>query len=214
MLERLLDGAAVTVQVTVLSAAVALPVAFVAGLARLSGRRVVRLVTAVYVELFRGTSAIVQLFYFFYVLPLFGVYLDPLQTAVLVLGLNAGAFGSELVRAAILSVPRAQVEATVALNMSRFLALRKVIIPQAVPTMLPPFGNLLIELLKATALASLITISDLAFQGREYARDTGQVTQSYAAVLAIYFLLAFPIGRLVRATERRVGRNVGVARPT
>lgn len=212
MLESLLSGAAVTLQVTVLSAIVALVMAFVAGLARLSRWRAVRLATTVYVELFRGTSTIVQLYYFFFVLPLIGIYLAPLETAVIVLGLNTGAYGSEVVRAAILNVPRAQVEATIALNMSRVVAMRRVIIPQAVQTMLPPFGNLLIEMMKSTALTSLITIADLAFQGRQWARNTGQVTETYVAVLLIYFLIAFPLARGVRAVERRVGRNVRVER--
>jgi polar amino acid transport system permease protein len=208
MLPSLLGGAAVTLQVTILSAAVALAVAFAAGLARLSSWRAVRLVAGVYVEIFRGTSTIVQLYYFFYVLPLLGIFMAPLQTAVLVLGLNTGAYGSEVVRAAIRNVPKTQIEATVALNMPRWLAMRKVIIPQAVQTMLPPFGNLLIEMMKATALTSLITISDLAFEGRQYARNTGQVATVYVAVLLIYFAIAFPLARLVRRVERHVGRNV------
>jgi len=212
VLESLLSGAAVTLQVTVLAATLALFMAFVAGLARLSRWRAVRLATTVYVELFRGTSTIVQLYYFFFVLPLVGVYLAPLETAVLVLGLNTGAYGSEVVRAAILNVPRAQVEATVALNMPRAVAMRRVIIPEAVQTMLPPFGNLLIEMMKSTALTSLITISDLAFQGRQWARNTGQVTETYVLVLLIYFLIAFPLARGVRVVERRVGRNVRVER--
>jgi len=90
--------------------------------------------------------------------------------------------------------------------------MRRVIIPQAIQTMLPPFGNLLIEMMKSTALTSLITIADLAFQGRQWARNTGQVTETYVAVLLIYFLIAFPLARGVRVVERRVGRNVRVER--
>jgi polar amino acid transport system permease protein len=207
-LPPLLAGAAVTLQVTLLAAVVALIAAFVAGLARLSKRRLVRLVAAVYVEVFRGTSAIVQLYYVFFVLPLVGIAVPPFTTAVFVLGLNTGAFGSEVVRAAVLNVPRAQVEATIALNMPVPLAMRKVILPQALQTMLPPFGNLLIELMKSTAIASLITIADLAFQGRELVRNTGQVTQAYVLVLLLYFVLAFPLTRIVKLLERRVGRNL------
>jgi polar amino acid transport system permease protein len=213
LVPTLLQGAGMTLQITILSAIVALFAAFAAGLARLSTLRVVRLAATVYVEIFRGTSTIVQLFYFFYVLPLLGIVLPPLTTAVIVLGLNTGAFGSEVVRAAMLSVPRSQVEATVALNMPRPLALRMVIIPQAVQLMLPPFGNLLIELMKSTALASLITISDLAFAGRELSRNTGRVTEAYVLVLLLYFAMAFPLTRLVRVVERHVERNVRLERP-
>jgi polar amino acid transport system permease protein len=214
MLPTLLNGAAVTLQVTLFSAVLALAAALTAGLARLARWRAVRLVTTIYVEIFRGTSTLVQLFYFFFVLPLFGITLPPFVTAVLVLGLNTGAYGSEVVRAAILNVPRSQVEATIALNMPSRLAMRRVILPQALEAMLPPFGNLIVELLKSTSLISLITIRELAFEGRELERNTGQVVQSYVLVLLIYFALAFPLTRIVKRLERR-GRadlQVGVSR--
>jgi polar amino acid transport system permease protein len=214
MLPTLLNGAGVTLQVTLFSAVLALAAALTAGLARLSRWRAVRLVSAVYVEIFRGTSTLVQLFYFFFVLPLFGITLAPFVTAVIVLGLNTGAYGSEVVRAAIVNVPRAQVEATIALNMPSGLAMRRVILPQALEAMLPPFGNLIVELLKSTSLISLITIRELAFEGRELERNTGQVVQSYVLVLLIYFALAFPLTRVVKWLERKVRLDlqVGVAR--
>src|SRR3546814_18898427 len=108
-----------------------------------------------YIELFRGTSALVQLFWLFFVLPHFGLTLEPLTVAVAALGLNVGAYAAEVVRGAIDAVPRGQWEATIALNMSPIEALRRHILPPAVVAMSPPCGNLFIHLLKRTDLASL-----------------------------------------------------------
>jgi polar amino acid transport system permease protein len=210
MLPTLLSGAAVTLEITLLAAALGLVCSLLAGLARLSRWRLVRLVATIYVEVFRGTSTLVQLFYFFFVLPLAGIELTPFMTAVVVVGINAGAYGSEIVRAAIVNVPRSQIEAAIALNMPAALAMRRIILPQAAEAMLPPFGNLLIELMKSTSLVSLITIHELAFQGRELSRNTGRVVESYVLVLLLYFLLAFPMTRVVKWIERRVRLDLQV----
>lgn len=203
-LPTLLKGAFVTLEATVLSAAVALLVSVVVGLARLSRFRVLRGVALVYVEVFRGTSALVQLFYFFFVLPLLGIDLSPMTAGVLALGLNFGSYGSEVVRAAVLNVPRGQHEAAVALNYSPILAMRRIVFPQALAAMLPPFGNLLIDLLKATSLLSLITIGDLTFAGKTLVQGQGHVTEVYSLLLVIYFVMALVLGRLMQAAERRV----------
>src|SRR4051812_46816173 len=129
-LPTLLSGAAVTLELTALSAAVALFVSIGAGMARLSPWPWVRWVTVVYVEVFRGTSALVQIFYFFFVLPLLGIELGPITAGVLALGLNFGAYGSEVVRSAILNVAQGQREAAVALNFPPALAMRRIIFPQ------------------------------------------------------------------------------------
>ena len=112
-----------------------------AALARLYGAAPVRSLATVYVEIFRGTSALVQLFWLFFVLPQFGLTLPPFLVAVLALGLNVGAYGSEVVRGAILGVPRGQWEATTALNMTRGSALRRIILPQAFVVMIPPWAT-------------------------------------------------------------------------
>jgi polar amino acid transport system permease protein len=210
MLPPLLAGAAVTLEITLVAAAIGLVCALLAGLARLSPCRPIRVVTTIYVEVFRGTSTIVQLFFAYFVLPAIAIRLEPLVTAVIVIGLNAGAYGSEIVRAAIVNVPRTQREATIALNMTSALAMRRIILPQAIEAMLPPFGNLLIELMKSTALVSLITIHDLAFQGRELSRNTGRLLESYILVLLLYFLMAFPMTRVVKWLERRVRTDLHV----
>lgn len=212
-LPRLLAGAAVTLQVTLLTTLVGLPLAFAAGLGLIAPWRIVRLVTTIYVEVFRGTSALIQVFFVFYVFPLIGIQFNAITAGVLALGLNMGAYGSEVVRGAILSVDSGQREAAIALNMTRRQMMRRIIIPQAIPTMLPPFGNLLIEYLKATSLLSLITITDLAFAGRQLTGTFGNLTGTYVVVLLLYFAMAFPLMLAARWIERRVGRATGTGAP-
>jgi len=207
-LPKLLGGALVTLKLTALSALVALGVSLGVGILRLSRWQAVRGLALLYVEIFRGTSALVQVFYFFFVLPLLGIRLSPLTAGVLALGLNFGSYGSEVVRAAILNVPRGQREAAIALNLSRATTLRRIILPQAFVAMLPPFGNLLIDLLKSTSLLSLITLSDLTFAGKVIVQGQGHVTDVYVLVLLIYFVMAFLLGRLMREAERRVSRGL------
>ncbi|GEO37658.1 polar amino acid transport system permease protein [Skermanella aerolata] len=211
---NLLQGALITIQITAMAGVLAFVCALVAGLARMSSWRPVRWTAVTYVEFFRGTSALVQLFWLFYALPLFGLSLSPMTVAVLGLGLHIGAYGAEVVRSAVLAIPRGQHEAALALNMSPALAMRRVILPQAVVAMLPPFNNLMIELLKATALVSLITITDLTFQGQLLNTATLKTAPIFMAVLVFYFLIALGITSVFRTLERRlsVGRLKGMAR--
>jgi polar amino acid transport system permease protein len=210
LLPPLLRGAAVTLALTVGGSAVAFVVAIAAGLARLSGRRLIRAAASTYVEVFRGSSLLVQVFYFFFVLPLVGIRLDPFTTGVVALGLNVGAYGSEVVRAAVLNVDPGQREAAIALNMSASLAMRRVILPQAFVAMLPPFANHLVELLKGTSLVSLITLTEVSFAGRQLLQQQGHALEIYSLVLLIYFAMAYPLTRLVRLLERRLARRIGM----
>ncbi|ARP94627.1 ectoine/hydroxyectoine ABC transporter permease subunit EhuC [Bordetella genomosp. 13] len=204
LLEPLLEGLAVTLQITVGAAALAVPMALAAGLGKMSGSRAVRAVSTVYVEVFRGTSALVQLFWFYYVLPtMFGIKLPALLVAIVVLAANAGAYGAEVVRGAIAAVPAGQREAALALNFTRAQIMRRVVLPQAFSAMLPPAGNLLIELLKNTALVSLITITDLTFRGQLLRSDTLRTTDVFVAMLLMYFAVALLITGGIRLLERR-----------
>jgi polar amino acid transport system permease protein len=213
LLPKLLAGACVTLEVTLLSALVAFAVSLTVGIVRISGWRFMRGLAVIYVEVFRGTSALVQIFYFFFVLPVLGIRLSPLSAGVLALGLNFGAYGSEIVRAAILGVPRGQWEAAVALNFPSKLAMWRIIFPQAFVTMLPSFGNLLIDLLKATSLLSLITISDLTFAGKVLVQGQGHITEIYVLVLLLYFAMSFGLGRLMSSAEKRVARSLRLDAP-
>lgn len=200
----LLEGLAVTLQIMAGAVVLAVPLALASGIGRLSPLLAVRWLASVYVEVFRGTSALVQLFWFYFVLPLFGVQLPAMLVGIVVLALNAGAYGAEVVRGAIRAVPPGQREAGVALNLTRGQILRRIVVPQAVPAMLPPAGNLLIELMKNTALVSLITITDLTFRGQLLRSETLRTTEIFTLMLLMYFAVALLITAGVRLLERRV----------
>lgn len=204
----ILQGALVTAQLTVMGSALALVAAFAAGLGRLSRFTAVRALATAYIEFFRGTSIFVQLFWVYFVLPFAGVTLTPLQAGVLALGLNVGAYGAEVVRGAIRSVAREQYEACIALNLSHFQRMRHVILPQALPLMLPTFGNNAIELLKGTAVVSLISLSDMTFQAQVVRAQTGSTLIPFATILVLYFLMALSISTGVRWLERRATRGL------
>ena len=207
-LPELLRGAIVTVQVTAGGAAVAVCVALGAALARLYGPAPLRWLATTYVEVFRGTSALVQLFWLFFVLPHFGLTLSPMVVGIAALGLNVGAYGAEVVRGAIGSVTRGQWEAATALNLSRAQALRSIILPQAFVAMIPPWGNLFIELLKATSLVSLITLSDLAFKAQQINQNTLRTAEVFGSVLLIYLALSVLITVGMHALESRAARGL------
>jgi polar amino acid transport system permease protein len=211
-LQQLLSGAWITIQVTAYSAVLGTLIALVGGVASLSGSRFLRWFTRAYVELFRGVSAIILLFWVYFTLPqLFGIFLSPLQAGLLALGTNMGAYGSEIARGAIQAIPRGQSEAAIAVNLSPFQRLRHVVLPQAVVLMLPPFGNLLIEVMKASALVSLIDLDDLTerAQNLRTLRAAGSL-EIFATVLVLYFLISAAITVGVRVLERRFGRGLNV----
>jgi len=211
-LPGLLEGALITIEITIGGCILAVVCALVAGLAKMYGRWPVRWLAIVYIETFRGTSALVQLFWLFFVLPLFGLTMAPLTVAILALGLNVGAYGAEVVRGAVGAVPRGQWEASVALNMSRVQALRRIILPQAVVAMIPPWGNLFIELLKATALVSLITIPDLAFRAQQMNATTYRTVEIFSIVLVFYLAIAMLITIAMQTVERFAARGLARGR--
>ena len=186
-----------------LSAFFATLVAFPLALARRAASRSLRWPALAMIEFWRGSSALVQLFWLFYVLPLFGITLQPVLTAVLGLGLNASAYGAEIIRAALVAIPRGQHDAAHALGLHRWIILRRVLLPQAFVAILPPWGNLMVELLKSTALVSLVTLTDLTFAGQEMITTTGRTTTTWLVVLVIYYAMAMPIGWGMRGLEQR-----------
>lgn len=208
----LLEGALITIQITLGGAGVAMVMALIAAMAKMYGIGPIRWVAISYIEIFRGTSALVQLFWLFFVLPHFGVVLDPMTVAIVALGLNIGAYGAEVIRGAVNSVPRGQWEATVALNMPRTLTLRRIILPQAFVAMIPPWGNLFIELLKATALVSLITISDLTFRAQQMNQITFRTVEIFTIVLIVYLALSVLITVGMRTLETFAARGIARGR--
>lgn len=211
-LPQLRSGLWVTLEATVFGALVALLLSFVLGLMSLSRLLLSRGVSRVVVEFFRGTSLYVQLFWLYYAMPqLTGYELTPVVCGVLAFGLNYGAYGAEVVRGAINSVPRGQYEAALALNMSPLHRMRKVILPQAWVQMIPSFTNLLIQLLKATPLLWLISAADLMTAIEKLRSRTGETLTAYVTLLACYFVLAYALTLLMNLLERSAKRRLGLA---
>jgi polar amino acid transport system permease protein len=204
----ILHGALVTIELTLMGSALAVVMAFLGGLGRLSRFFAVRALATAYIEFFRGTSIFVQLFWAYFVLPVMGVTLTPMQTGVLALGLNVGAYAAEVVRGAIQSIGREQYEACIALNLGRWQGMRHVILPQAFLVMLPTFGNNAIELLKATSVVSLISLADLTFEAQVVRAQTGNTLVPFTTILILYFILALAISWAMRRLERRMARGL------
>ncbi|RWH97204.1 MAG: ectoine/hydroxyectoine ABC transporter permease subunit EhuC [Mesorhizobium sp.] len=208
--ERIISGTQVTMLMTVIAALLGIAMALGAGLLSLAKNPICRSIARIYVEIFRGTSLLVQLYWIFFVLPLFGITLEKFTAGFVAIGLNLGAYGAEIVRGAILSVPRGQWEAAVAINLSPAKRMLRVILPQALVIMLPAWGNLLIELLKSTALVALIAVTDLMFQVKQINSTTFLSAQSFGTALIIYYVIArFFITPFMRWLESVMIRKVG-----
>lgn len=202
-LPAILSGVALTLQLTLCGTLLALVTAFAMGFARLSNFSGLRVISILFMEFFRGTSMVVQLFWAYFVLPLFGVSLTPFEAGVLVLGLNSGAYMSEIVRGGILALPLEQFEACIALNLGRWHRLKYVLLPQALPLMIPPFSNNAIEILKSTSVVSLISLSEITFRAQTVRAQTGESMIPFVTVLMIYLSLSIMVSRTMRLVERR-----------
>lgn len=206
------DGIGVTALATVLGALFALIIAFAFGLAQLSRFMIVRGAARVFVEFFRGTSLVVQLFWLAFVLPKLpyplGFQLEPLLVAVLALGLNYGAYAAEVVRGSIGSVPKGQYEAISALSLSPARGMFRIVIPQAWALMLPSLSNLWIQLLKGSAIVSTVLLYDVFFQV-EQVRDRTGTWFAYLFALLVYYLLAWVIVIFMNGLEVRAKHRIG-----
>ncbi|KAA0981546.1 ectoine/hydroxyectoine ABC transporter permease subunit EhuC [Pseudomonas sp. ANT_J12] len=205
----LMQGVLVTIKIAFYSSVLAIIMAIIAAVGRLSSYGLVRWTCIAYIELFRGTSLVVQLFWLFFVLPMppFNVELSPMVVAVIGLGLHIGAYGAEVLRGAINSVPRGQIEACIALNVGPVRRFFRVILPQSFLIALPPGTNLLIELIKYTSLVSLVTLSDLTFRARQLDQMTFETLKIFGLAMVMYFILAQVINFLSRLFERLLSRG-------
>lgn len=216
---RVGEGIWVTMLATTIGAILALVLAFVFGLMALSTNILVRGLSRTIVEFFRGTSLVVQILWLAFVLPQLGLQFalegigveHRMAGAMLALALNFGAYGSEIVRGAINAVPPAQWEATVALSLGRVQRMRRIILPQALPEMVPPFTNLLVQMLKGSSLLFLVGITELSFELQEIRRDVGSVL-AFSVGLVIYFVLAQLLIALMRWVEATAAARVGRGR--
>jgi polar amino acid transport system permease protein len=204
-------GIGTTLLVTVLGAAGALIVSVVFGLLARSHGVGWRFVARVFIEFFRGPSLLVQLFWLYFVLPLppFQILLDPWAVGVLAFSLNFGAYGAEVVRGGINAVPKAQWEATIALNMTPYERMRRVILPQAFVRMIPPFTNLLIQLLKSTPLVFVIQLADITKVTNSYRASNGHDLFIFTLSLVVYFVLAYLLTLAMNALEHRAKIAIG-----
>lgn len=209
-LPYLLDGLLITVELTVGGALLAFVVAVGLGLLARFENILLRGFARTVIEIFRGTSLLVQLFFLFFVLPLppFNIELPSVFVGILGLGLNYGAYGAEVVRGSINSVARGQWEATTALSLSRTHRMWRVIFPQAWALMIPSLANLLIQLLKGTAVVYLVTIVDFTAQLNKLRIDT-DVFFAYSLGLVVYFVIAYILTIAMNALEARAKHRLG-----
>lgn len=207
-LPALMKGAEITAIIGIVSTLLGAIMAFVAGIARVECGRVLSWIALVYIEIFRGTSLLVQLFWLFYALPLVGISFDPVTTGIAGLALNIGAYGAEVVRGALQAIPLQQREAARALNFGWAHSLFRIYLPQAVIEMMPSFGNLAVQNLKDTSLVSLITISDLTFRAQSLRNLTPNDSVTiYSLTLLGYFAMALVFSAFMRWFERRLRRG-------
>lgn len=201
----LMNGAAVTVEVTAGALLLACVIGLLVGVGRLNPRRyVIYNLCSLYLLLFRGTPLLVQLFIWFFGLPHFGITLPAFACGVLGLGMYSGAYVSEIVRGAIQSVDRGQTEAARSLGMSSGQAMRIIVLPQAVVRMIPPLGNEFIALIKNSALVSLLIIHDLMHEGQKIISVSYRSLETYLVVALIYLVLTTVTMLVLRKVEHRL----------
>ncbi len=200
------DGVLATFKVTIFSIVLSVIIGLLAGLGRISRITILNRIATVYVEVVRGIPLLVQLFYIYYALGKV-VQVPRLTSAIIAMAFCYGAYMGEIFRAGILSIPRGQMEASLALGLTRTQAMWKVIIPQTIKVILPPIGNEFIALLKDSSLVSILAVSDLLRRGREYASTSFMYFESYTMVALVYLIITLFLSRIVGIMEERLGRN-------
>lgn len=203
----LLAGMLMTVELTLVVIVLSLVVGLFAALGRMYGPSPLRWLIASYVEVMRGTPLLLQLIYFYYVLPEIGIKLDNFTASVLALTLNYSAYISEVYRSGILAIAKGQSDAAAALGMTFPLALRRIILPQAIRIVIPALGNFLISLFKDTALCSVVSVHEVLFTAQIIAARNFQYFTLYTVIAALYFAVSFPAARLVDYLERVTRRG-------
>ncbi|MCJ2066880.1 amino acid ABC transporter permease [Methylobacterium sp. J-088] len=202
----LLQGVQLTVLITLASLVVSTLLGLLWAVLRVSGIAILAGFSAVMINILRGIPIIVQLFYIYFVMPDFGLSLTAVQAAIIGLGIAYSAYQAENFRAGIEAVDRGQVEAALSIGMGWGMTMRRVILPQAIRIALPPYGNIMIMMLKDSSQASTITVAELALQGKLIASSTFKNTSVYTMVALMYLALSLPLILLVRHFEAR-GRH-------
>jgi polar amino acid transport system permease protein len=203
----LLLGVKLTILVTIGSLAVSTVLGLIWALMRVSGIRLLAGIALTIINVIRGIPIIVQLFYIYFVLPDFGITLTALQAAIIGLGIAYSAYQAENFRAGIEAIDHGQVEAAQSIGMGWGLMMRRVILPQAIRIVLPPYGNTMIMMLKDSSQASTITVAELALQGKLIASATFQNSTVFTLVALLYLCMSIPLILLVGHLEKRFGRK-------
>lgn len=199
----------ITIQATVLGMLVAVTLGLVLAMLRRSRLRIVSLPTAFFIEFVRSTPLLVQMYFLFYVLPLTGAQMSPLMTGIVALGLHYATYCAEVYRAGIEAVPRGQWEAATALNMSRWRTTIGVVLPQAIPPVVPALGNYLVAMFKDTPLLSAITVVELLQQSKMIGSATFRYTEPLTLVGLLFLALSLVAAWGVRGLEARLQRYGG-----
>lgn len=200
-----------TLKLTLLCICLGTALGFVVGIARASDSRLLRLITGVYVEFFRGTPVLIQLFWIFFCLPLvIGVELSNFASGAIALTLYMGAITSETFRSSLRTVGREQMDACIALGLPRLAQIVNVILPQAVLRATPTLLSNCISLFKESALVSAVGMADLMFIGQNVSNNTARPVEVLTTVALIYFVIAFPLTRAVTLVERRLLKKLAV----
>jgi cystine transport system permease protein len=205
----LLKGALLyTIPLTIITFIIGLLLALCTALARLSNIKLLEMIARIYVSAIRGTPLLVQLFIIFYGLPTIGITIDPFPAAVIGFSLNVGAYASEIIRAAILSIPKGQWEAAYSLGMDYAQALRRIILPQAARVSVPPLSNTFISLVKDTSLASLILVAEMFRKAQEIAATNYEFLLLYTEAALIYWVICFLLSIVQGSIEKRLSRYI------
>lgn len=204
----LLATVKVTIPLTAIAFVVGLVLALGVALARLSSNAAISWLARAFISIFRGTPLLVQLFIIFFGLPELGLKLNPWISAGIALSLNVAAYAAEIIRSAILSVPKGQWEAAETIGMSRSTALKRIVLPQASRVAVPPLSNTLISLVKDTSLAATIGVTEVFHQSQIAAAPTGKFLGLYITAALIYWVLCFVLSIVQTRLEDRLGRHV------
>jgi cystine transport system permease protein len=207
--QPLLEGAIIyTIPLTLISFVCGLALAILTALARISGNKVLQTIARIYVSAVRGTPLLVQLFIIFYGLPTIGIIIDPFPSAIIGFSLNVGAYASEIIRAAILSIPKGQWEAGYSIGMSYPQTLKRIILPQASRVSIPPLSNTFISLVKDTSLASMILVTEMFRRAQEIAATNYEFLLLYMQAALIYWVICFLLSVVQGRIENRLDRYV------
>lgn len=203
----LMNGVALTIVVTVGSLLLSTVLGLIWAMMRVSGIKALSMLSASLINVIRGIPIIVLLFYLYFVMPDLGVTLSALQAAILGLGIAYSAYQAENFRAGIEAIDKGQIEAAQSIGMGWWLTMRRVVLPQAVRIVLPPYGNVMIMMLKDSSQASTITVAELALQGKLIASSTFKNTSVFTLVALMYLTMSIPLILLVRHFEKRAGKK-------